>query len=75
METIFKKAWNRLCKWSLLLSSGCDRVCVVNGSVNGSLSSYCDSLFLAKPQVPITNNSDGVYDGAYFYLRIAAVCF
>ena len=47
----------------------------VNGSVNGSLSSYCGRLFLAKPQVPITNNIDGVYDGAYFYLHIAAVCF
>ena len=58
-----------------MLPSGCDRVCVVNGSVNGSLSSYCGSLIFGKPQVPVTNNSDGVYDGAYFYLRIAAVCF
>ena len=44
-------------------------------TVNGRLSSYCDSLFLAKPQVPIINGSDWVYDGACFYLSTVAVCF
>ena len=74
-ETIVKKASSRLNKWSLLLLSGCDGVCDSKDSDFycqwqwWSLFSYCGSLFLAKPQAPIKNGSDVVYDGACFYLR------
>ena len=70
-ETIFKKASSLLYKWSLLLPLGCG-VCISKDFDFyckwqwWSLSSYCGSLFLAKPQVPIINGTDGVYDGACF---------
>ena len=40
-----------------------------------SLSHCCGSLLLAKFQVFVINGSDGVCDGAGFYLHAVVVCF
>ena len=40
-----------------------------------SLSQCCGSLLLAKFQVFIINGSDGVCDGARFYLHAVVACF